>query len=172
MRVLTHAEIMQKALAEYKKEQGDLKLKRKKFKVYSLFAPLHGMSLREFKDHWYAVDNPETNIEGYLADIDGGPIKRLRVYPGQIASVAHLLRPDLATSPLWDFFIKAWESCDGEPIVAFDVKGYKHPFILTNDNTKNQTKIFHPRIKIPVNGTSNDIYIYTWETWLKENERT
>ncbi len=171
-RILTIAQRIKVSAAKSKKESGDKSYERKQLKIYTSLCQAFDVSPKEFKDHWYSLENPGKDISATLQEVYGNVgLGRVRIYPGQLQTVSTLLSPKIQEHALWKFFIKAFQECSGIPIVPFRVKGVTDPFIMTNDaGTGNiQTEVLWPRVRIPVGGQSNDIYIYSLDLYKKEN---
>jgi hypothetical protein len=173
-RRLTRAEIMKKSIDAEKRRTGNKSYERKQLKAYTSICEILGMPTREFKKHWYGLEHPGREISDAMSEIcSGEKLSRVRVYPGQLQSLGVLLSANLNETPIWKFFAKVWPECMGLPIVPFYVKGVRDPFIMTNDGGKgnNITAVLYPRIRIPVGGQSNDIYVYPLDLYIKENKR-
>ena len=170
-RILTLAEKIQISAAKSKKESGDKSYERKQLKIYTGLCQAFDVSPKEFKDHWYSLEHPGKEISATLQEVYGNEgLGRVRVYPGQLQTLSTLLSPKIREHALWKFFLKSFQECAGLPIVPFTVKGVTDPFVMVNDSGKGniQTEVLWPRIKIPVGGQSNDIYIYSLDLYKKE----
>ena len=169
---LTNAELMQRSVATEKKKTGDKSYERKQLKAYLAICPIFGMATKDFKSRWFDLEYPGKEIVACLQEIcQGEGLSRVRVYPGQVQGIAALLSPTFHESPLWKYFLKVWQECQGLPVIPFYVKGVPDPYILTNDGGKgnNKTAVLYPRIRIPAGGQSNDIYVYSLDLYKKEN---
>ena len=117
------------------------------------------------------MEHPGKMIVEAMKEVYGNSgLGRVRTYPGQLQSLSTLLSPKIQEHALWKFFIKSFTDCEGLPVVPFRVKGVKDPFVMVNDNGVGniQTALLWPRIRIPVGGQSNDIYIYSLDLYNKE----
>ena len=163
------AALLQRALADEKKLSKAKTDTRKNLKAYLALLPAFEgatgpIGATAFKNMWYASEDPISDIAHQYS---GTGLDLIRVHTGAAIQTSTLFKKTLLSSTLGKFFIESARDLGGEAIVAFTMKGYKCPWIMTNTNLPNSLT-FIPRLVVPVSGTHREIVIMSADLLVED----